>query len=111
MLIEDDTFRGVLTKTDLVAAFYAALPVDNPAGDLVAGSVETCLPTEGLDLVLDRMNARKIHQIYVSDDPGTILGKISHEDVAGLIYRFCRGYTQGRRESLAGPCPDLLWLR
>ena len=88
---------GVVTKTDLTAAFYGGLAIDTRAGDLVAGPVETCPAAEGLDRVLDRMNAKKIHQIFVADEEGAVCGKISHEDVAGLIYRHCRRCRQGHR--------------
>ena len=93
MLVVDGLNRpaGVLSKTDLISAYYAMLPVDTPVGDIVAGAPAFCYPDDLLEDAIDRMQAEGIHRIYVRGAHiEQIVGTLSYLDVVGLLYRYCR---------------------
>ena len=82
---------GVLSKTDLVSAYYAMLPADTPVGDIVGGAPAFCYPDDLLEEAIDRMQAQGIHRIYVRGAHlEQIVGTLSYLDVVGLLYRYCR---------------------
>jgi CBS domain-containing protein len=93
LLIVDGRNRpvGVLSKTDLISAYYAQLPVDTPVGDIVAGAPAFCYPDDLLEEAIDHMQAEGIHRIYVRGAHiEQIVGTLSYLDVVGLLYRYCR---------------------
>lgn len=90
---------GVVSKTDIMGAYYAGLPVETGIGDIMVGPPDTCLSTDTVEDAIDRMQTRKIHQLYVRPEPdGPIVGQIEYSDIVGLLYRYCRTCTQGQRQ-------------
>jgi signal-transduction protein with cAMP-binding, CBS, and nucleotidyltransferase domain len=82
---------GVVSKTDLIGAFYAGLPTDTPLGDVMTGPPLTCYPDDGLESALDRMRRRSVHRLYVTGaEAATLVGTLSYTDVVALLYRYCR---------------------
>jgi CBS domain-containing protein len=82
---------GVLSKTDLISAYYATLPVNTPVGDIVGGAPTFCYPDDLIEEAIDRMQAEGIHRIYVRGAHiEQIVGTLSYLDVVGLLYRYCR---------------------
>jgi CBS domain-containing protein len=93
VLILDDLNRpaGVLSKTDLISAYYTLLPVETPAGDLVARELVFCHADDLLEDAIDRMQTHGIHRIYVrSKSINEMIGTLSYLDVVGLLYKYCR---------------------
>lgn len=93
LLITDEHGKpsGVLSKTDLVFAYYAKLPVDTPVGELVSGAPVFCSPDDLLEDAVDRMHSNGIHRIYVqSAQVDQVVGTLSYLDVVGLLYKYCR---------------------
>jgi signal-transduction protein with cAMP-binding, CBS, and nucleotidyltransferase domain len=93
LLITDSEQRpaGVTSKTDLIAAFYAGLPIDTPLGDTMMGPPLTCYPDDAIESALDRMRAHGVHRLYVTGaEATTIIGTLSYTDVVALLYRYCR---------------------
>lgn len=93
ILIVDGQNRpaGVLSKTDLISAYYAMLPVETPAGDLVSGEPVFCYPDDLLEDAIDRMQTHDIHRIYVRGTQAEqVVGTLSYLDVVGLLYKYCR---------------------
>ena len=88
---------GLVSKSDVMAAFYGGLPLGTACGDIMAGPLVTCLPDMGLDQAVDIMKDQDINQIFVADQDSCITGRISFEDIAGLIYRICRACKKGLR--------------
>lgn len=100
LLVEDDqgTPCGVVSKTDIMGAFYAGMPRESAAGEIMAGPVHTCTPSDGLDKVLDTMKTKAIHQVFVRESrEERVAGKLEYSDIAGLIYRYCRRCKKGYR--------------
>mgnify|MGYP001063671428 CR=1 FL=1 len=93
LLITDADQRpaGVVSKTDLIAAFYAGLPVDTPLGDIMASPPLTCYPDDAIESALDRMRSHGVHRLYVTGAETTsMVGTLSYTDVVALLYRYCR---------------------
>ncbi len=82
---------GVVSKTDLVGAFYGGLPVESLLGDIMNGPLLTCFPDDEVEACLNLMRTNGVHQLYVQGaEPCSIVGMLSYSDVAGLLYRYCR---------------------
>jgi signal-transduction protein with cAMP-binding, CBS, and nucleotidyltransferase domain len=87
----DQRPAGVVSKTDLIAAYYAGLPIDTPLGDIMAGPPLTCYPDDAIESALDRMRANGVHRLYVTgSEPTSMVGTLSYTDVVALLYRYCR---------------------
>jgi signal-transduction protein with cAMP-binding, CBS, and nucleotidyltransferase domain len=82
---------GVVTKTDLMGAYYAELPLETSVEAIMVGPPLFCRQEDSLDDALDIMRAQRIHRLYVNDeDPWRAVGVLAYPDIVGLLYRFCR---------------------
>jgi CBS domain-containing protein len=87
----DDRPVGVVSKTDLISAFYAGLPVETAAADIMAAPPLFCFPDDSLESAIDQMHARGVHRLYVSGaETDRVIGTLAYPDVVGLLYRYCR---------------------
>ena len=81
---------GVVTKTDLMGAYYAGLPLDTPAASIMVGPPLFCHLDDSLDAALDRMRTHKIHRLYVQEAAAPqAVGVLAYPDIVGLLYRYC----------------------
>jgi len=104
--------QGVVSKTDLMGAFYGGLPRETPIQDIMMGPVQVCSPGDPIDQVLDQMKQNHIHQIYAKDPlgEGGVAGRLEYADIVGLLYRYCRQCKHSRRipgDLEAGTLPRL----
>ena len=103
VLVDDDegTPCGVVSKTDVMGAYYAGFPVETPLQDVLVGPPQFCYPDDGLEDVLDTMQNSGIHRLYVRGaDSGEVLGTLAYGDIVGLLYRYCRTCTKSRRKAM-----------
>ena len=56
---------GIVTKTDMVGAYYAGLPVETPLEAIMVGPLHTCYLDDALDAALETMRENGVHQLYV----------------------------------------------
>jgi signal-transduction protein with cAMP-binding, CBS, and nucleotidyltransferase domain len=88
---EDQRPAGVVSKTDLIGAFYAGLPIDIALGDIMTGPPLFCCPDDELESALEVMRNRSVHRLYVRGaEASTLIGTLSYTDVVALLYRYCR---------------------
>jgi CBS domain-containing protein len=88
---EDDRPVGVVSKTDLIGAFYADLPVETAAADIMAAPPLFCFPDDSLESAIDLMHARGVHRLYVKGaETDRVIGTLAYPDIVGLLYRYCR---------------------
>ena len=82
---------GLITKTDLMAMYYADLPLETVLGDVLVAPILTCLQDDTLETALSHLLGQGVKRIYVceSQEEG-IVGVLSYADIVGLVYRFCR---------------------
>jgi CBS domain-containing protein len=93
LLVTDADQRptGVVSKTDLIGAFYAGLPVETPLGGIMIGPPLTCYADDAIESALDRMRTHGVHRLYVTGaEATTMIGTLSYTDVVALLYRYCR---------------------
>ncbi|MFZ5448013.1 MAG: cyclic nucleotide-binding/CBS domain-containing protein [Thermodesulfobacteriota bacterium] len=85
----DQEALGVVTKTDLMGAYYAGLPLDTPAASIMVGPPLFCHLEDSLDAALDQMRTHKIHRLYVREEGHQAVGVLAYPDIVGLLYRYC----------------------
>jgi len=98
---------GVVSKSDLVTAYYAHLPLDTPAWGVMFTEPMLCGQDEPLDAALTVMRDAGIHRLYVmAEQGGPVVGVLAYTDVVGLLYRLCRHCDRSRFGPLSGPGDD-----
>ena len=85
----DQEALGVVTKTDLMGAYYAGLPLTTPASSIMVGPPLFCHLDDSLDAALDQMRTHKIHRLYVREEGQKAVGVLAYPDIVGLLYRYC----------------------
>lgn len=106
IIAADQRPAGVVSKTDLIAAYYAGLPIDTPLGDIMVSPPLTCYPDDPIESALDRMRGHGVHRLYVTgSEPASMVGTLSYTDVVALLYRYCRSCPKStsRKEFAAKP--------
>lgn len=87
----EDQPAGVVTKTDIITAFYAGFDIDMPISDIMVGSPYFCHEGDPLETAIDQMQTLGIHQLFVQSDINEeIEGQMTYSDIVGLLYRYCR---------------------
>ena len=99
---ENDKAVGVVSKTDVMGAFYAGLATHTAVEDIMIGPVLYCYPDDELETALDTMQQNGIHRLYVlGADTHEVVGVLAYPDIMGLLYRYCRvcdkGFLKSRR--------------
>ena len=96
LLDEKQNPAGVVSKTDLMSAFYAGLPIEAAVENIMIGPLLSCYPDDKLESSLDTMQQNGVHRIYVrGSDPNDIIGVLAYPDIVGLLYRYCRACDKG----------------
>jgi predicted transcriptional regulator len=82
---------GVLSKTDIMSAYYAGLPIDSPLEDIMSQPPLFCSPDYALEKALQMMRSKRIYRLYVTDPENNhVIGAIAYPDIVGMLYQFCR---------------------
>ena len=85
-----DQPAGVVSKTDIMGAYYAGLPIDTPLEAIMVSPPIYCRPDEGLDEALATMRSLAIYRLYVREAAdGPVVGALAYPDIVGLLYRYC----------------------
>ena len=86
----EDKPSGVVSKTDIMGAYYAALPIDSPLEYIMNAPPHFCRADDSLDTALNQMRSNSIYRIYVlAADTGSVVGVLAYPDIVGLLYRYC----------------------
>jgi CBS domain-containing protein len=81
---------GVVSKSDIMGAYYAELPIDSPLEHIMVGPPLFCEPEEALETALDTMRSNSVYRLYVMDPPTQrIVGVLAYPDIVGLLYKYC----------------------
>jgi CBS domain-containing protein len=105
---------GVVSKTDLMGAYYAGLPLSTSNGAVMMGPPLFCRADDSLDAALDAMRSHQVHRLYVRGDaPRRALGVLAYPDIVGLLYRYCFKCERSRRSGCGShePMPDRFQVR
>jgi CBS domain-containing protein len=104
---------GVVSKTDLMGAYYAGLPIATPVKAVMVGPPWFCRADDTLDSAINTMRSHRVHRLYVAGDtPGQAVGVLAYPDIVGLLYRFCNRCDKSLRlKAAAGTEPDRFRIR
>jgi len=87
---EDDRPVGVVSKTDIMGAYYAGLPLETPLDNIMSSPPLFCRPEDSLESALDTMRSNGVYRLYVvGDTPAEVVGALAYPDIVGLLYRYC----------------------
>ncbi len=82
---------GLITKTDLMAMYYADLPLETVLEEVLVAPILSCFQDDTLETALSHLLGNGVKRIYVTDNrENGIVGVLSYADIVGLVYRFCR---------------------
>jgi predicted transcriptional regulator len=110
LLIEDDAGfpEGVITKTEIMGAYYADLPLSTQLGDIMGTPVIHCTPDDTLRSALVTMQQYAIHRLYVVDSTSKAVGTLSYPDIVGTLYKYCCSCEFGLRQRKAAGSTDIV---
>ena len=87
---QDQAALGVVSKTDLMTAYYGGLPLQTPLESIMVGPPLFCQPQDSLDAALDQMREFRVHRLYVrGGENEAVIGVLAFPDIVGMLYRFC----------------------
>lgn len=92
LLVVDDQLQevGVVSKTDIMGAYYAGLPIDSPLEYIMLSPPLYCKAGDSLETALEQMRTNKVYRLYVTDDQsGELVGALAYPDIVGLLYQYC----------------------
>ncbi len=111
VLLSDNAIPyGVVSKTDLLGAYYGEIPTEAALGDVMGSQPIACFPDDLVEDALEIMAAAGVHRLYVTGaNREEVIGKLSYADIVGLLYRYCRTCEYGtaqRRLKRSGGDPS-----
>ena len=87
---------GVVSKTDIMGAWYAGLPLSTPIEMIMNSPPLFCDPDDTLDSALNTMKSNNIYRLYaLHSDSQSAVGAIAYPDIVGLLYLYCSKCDQG----------------
>ena len=92
LLVTDEEQQplGVVSKTNIVGAYYACLPLDSPLEYIMTSPPLFCASDEPLEHALGQMKDHQIYRIYVKDPHSDeVIGALAYPDIVGMLYEFC----------------------
>jgi CBS domain-containing protein len=92
--------EGVVSKTDVMAAYYAGLDIRSPVEGIMSSPSLTCMANDPLDQALREMQQHSAHRLYVLEtESERAVGVLAYPDVVGLLYRYCFRCERSTRRS------------
>ncbi|MBW1636427.1 MAG: CBS domain-containing protein [Deltaproteobacteria bacterium] len=81
---------GVVSKTDIMGAYYAGLPIESPLEHIMVTPPLFCYSGDSLEAALEQMRESGVYRLYVMDKgEGDIVGALAYPDIVGLLYQYC----------------------
>lgn len=87
---------GVVSKTDIMGAWYAGMPLSSPIEMIMNSPPLLCSKEDTLDSALNTMRENNIYRLYVLDEGSeSAVGAVAYPDIVGLLYSYCSKCDQG----------------
>ena len=101
---QDGAPVGVLSKTDIMGAYYAGLPIDSPLEDIMSRPPLFCRPDDPLESALEVMRASRVYRLFARDAHDHVVGVLAYPDIVGLLYQYCRDceFSHARQKKKSG---------
>ena len=93
LLVHDseDIPIGVVSKTDIMGAYYACLPLTTALHDIMSSPVLFCCHDTLLESALDTMRDARVHRLYVLEGGSEkVAGTLSYPDIVWLLHNYCQ---------------------
>lgn len=106
LLVVDQQLQqvGVVSKTDIMGAYYAGLPIDSPLEYIMLSPPLFCKAGDSLEKALEQMRSSKVYRLYVTDDhSGELVGALAYPDIVGLLYQYCHNCPYSHRNRKTQP--------
>jgi CBS domain-containing protein len=93
VILDDDTTTefhkpvGIVTKTDLVAAYQKGMTLDSPIGEIMSTNLDTVNVNQSRDQAAHAFDNNKNHHALVINTNGKFMGIISAWDIAAEAAR------------------------
>lgn len=89
-LDSDGRGAGVVSKTDIMGAYYAGLPLETSLDNIMSSPPLFCSPDDSLESALDKMRSKGIYRLYVAEENSDeVSGALAYPDIVGLLYQYC----------------------
>jgi signal-transduction protein with cAMP-binding, CBS, and nucleotidyltransferase domain len=90
ILDEKKNAIGMVSKTNMLGAYYVGLPITSPLSSIMVAPPITCRLNDSLDSALDVMRNRSVHRLYVlGDESNKVVGVLTYPDILGMLYKCC----------------------
>jgi predicted transcriptional regulator len=92
---------GVLSKTDIMSAYYAGIPIDSPVEAIMSKPPLFCHADDSIEQALTVMRSKGIYRLYVVDNTNNqVVGALAYPDIVGVLYQYCHNceYSHLRRK-------------
>lgn len=81
---------GVVSKTDIIGAYYAKLPIDSPLDHIMSSPPIFTDIDESLESALEIMRSKMFHRLYVKKrETEELIGVLAYPDIVGMLYQIC----------------------
>ena len=81
---------GVLSKTDIMGAYYAGIEITAPLEYIMSSPPLFCTVDAPLESALEQMREYGVYRLYVMDSDGeSVVGSLAYPDIVGLLYQYC----------------------
>jgi len=109
LVADEEACMGVVSKADIMGAYYAGLPIDLQVSDIMVSPPLFCRMTDTLETVLEQMRHHAVHRLYVRGGGDGAVGVIAYPDIVGILYQYCHEcrYSRSRRTDKGGDDPIL----
>ena len=98
---------GVVSKTDIMGAYYAGLPIDSSLDIIMISPPLFCRSGDSLETALEQMRTRGVYRLYVNDDKsGELAGALAYPDIVGVLYRYCHQCEYSHLNTLENSAAD-----
>lgn len=87
---DDSAPAGVISKTDIMGAYYAGISLDTAVETVMSSPPMFCSGDDFLEDALDKMKEYGVYRLFVtSEDPADVIGVLAYPDIVGLLYKYC----------------------
>lgn len=87
---EDFSPIGVVSKTDIMGAYYAGIPLETAVESVMSSPPLYCHDDDFLENALEKMRESGVYRLFVTTKGKTnVIGVLAYPDIVGVLYKYC----------------------
>jgi CBS domain-containing protein len=95
---------GVVSKTNIIGAYYAGLPITAPLDAIMVAPPLLCHVNDCLDSALDLMRSARVQRLFVvGEEPRKVVGVLAYADILGMLYKYCHKCERSTLRQIEAP--------